>query len=277
MESFRIGDVARLTGASISTLRLWEQHGLITPHRTDRGQRLYSPEQLQKAHMIVRMRKVEGLNMSAIKRVQAQDVAVKSTEMSSRGSESVVRQEEYGPTLATRFRTARAKAGLSLREVSDLSGLPMSFISTFERTNRGATVASLQRLAECYNTTVTELSTGGPRPKENAAEVVLSGKEEVAPHFQPGIKILQLASTLESLDCQKWVLAPGARSEGAYSHAGEEFIHVLRGEFIISVDGGPPQSLRPGDSISFESRRPHIWLAGELETEVLWVNTPKSY
>lgn len=280
MTSFRIGDVARLTGANISTLRLWEQHGLITPERTDRGQRLYSAEQLQKVHTIIRMRKVEGLNMSAIKRVSASALPAEAGVAQPDGASPRLSPEpsSSAPVLGLRFRAARKKLGMSLKQAADASGLPMSFISTFERTNRGATVASLQKLAASYETTVTELAGTGPRVLDEPAEVVRKGFEETAPQFEPGIKILQLATALQSLDCQRWVLAPGSRSEGAYAHAGEEFIHVLTGKFIITVDGGDTQELGPGDSVSFESLRPHMWLTGdEGETELLWINTPKSY
>lgn len=274
MTTFRIGDVARLTGTNISTLRLWEQHGLLTPERTDKGQRLYTPEQLQKVHTILRLRRVDGLNMSAIRRVVSgsEDAAItpaQDAKEQSNGSES---------ELGARFRAARVKSGISLKDAAEGSGLPISSISTFERTSRGATVSSLQKLAAAYGTTVTELSGSGQRAAQGAAEVVRAGEEEVAPQFEPGIQILQLANALQSLDCQRWVLSPKVRSEGAYSHAGEEFIHVLKGEFHISVDGEGMQVLGPGDSISFESRKPHIWHAGDTgTTELLWVNTPKSY
>lgn len=277
MTTFRIGDVARLTGANISTLRLWEQHGLVTPERTERGQRFYTAEQVQQVHGILRMRRVDGLNMSAIKRVAAP--APSSTPPSPAGSRASKRAEAAAPpVLGLRFRAARNKLGMSLKEAAEATGLTMSFISTFERTNRGATMVSLQKLAVAYETTVTELTGGAPRPHKEAAEVVRRGKEEIAPQFEPGIKIHQLATSLHALDCQRWVLAPGSRSEGAYSHEGEEFIHVLKGEFIITVDGGKTLRLAAGDSVSFQSNRPHMWMTGEQgETELLWINTPKSY
>ncbi|WP_129241670.1 MerR family transcriptional regulator [Achromobacter veterisilvae] len=275
--NFRIGDIARLTGISISTLRLWEQHGLITPERTEKGQRVYTDAQLQKVHTIQRLRRVEGLNMTAIKRVIASQFP--SPPQASSDDASI--PGSYTPDvtpLGARFRAARVSGGMSLKQAADASGLPISFISTFERTNRGATVASLQKLAASYGTTVTELSTSGSRSTAIAAEVVRRGEEIVAPQFEPGIRILQLANQLQALDCQRWILAPGVRSEGAYSHAGEEFIHVLKGELIITVDNDAAVRLHVGDSISFDSRKPHMWVAnGEGETELLWVNTPKSY
>ena len=42
-----IGDAARMTGVSISTLRRWERQGLIEPTRTLGGQRRYSVQSLK--------------------------------------------------------------------------------------------------------------------------------------------------------------------------------------------------------------------------------------
>ncbi len=273
--NFRIGDIARLTGASISTLRLWEQHGLVTPVRTSRGQRVYTDEQLQKVFAIQRMRRIEGLNMTAIKRVLSQFTPGKGG--ASGEAVASAKSDSDNPALGSCFRAARMSRGMSLKQAAESSGLPVSFISTFERTNRGATVASLQKLAASYGTTITELSASNQPSSVAVAEVVRVNEEVVAPQFEPGIKICQLANRLQALDCQRWVLSAGARSEGAYSHVGEEFIHVLKGELIITVGEEAATHLYVGDSISFESRKPHMWVAGEQGAELLWVNTPKSW
>jgi len=49
-----IRDAARLTGVNPVTLRAWERrYGLIVPHRTAKGHRLYSPEQVQTIHTVL--------------------------------------------------------------------------------------------------------------------------------------------------------------------------------------------------------------------------------
>lgn len=42
-----IGEAARITGVSISTLRRWERNGLLEPTRTLGGQRRYSVQGLK--------------------------------------------------------------------------------------------------------------------------------------------------------------------------------------------------------------------------------------
>jgi DNA-binding transcriptional MerR regulator len=277
MSEHRITDVARLTGTNTSTLRLWEQHGLLSPKRSTSGQRIFGDADIERIRAIQRMRKIDRLNMSAIRKALVDHVSSVSSGGTKRSvaASKPAHPDDDSRVLGVRFRLARQKAKMSLREAAEVSGLPISFISTFERTSQGATVASLQALASCYGTTVTELSRTGAR--RSGRQVVRHGKERVAPSFGPGISILQLAESLLLLDCQKWILQPGAESSGFYAHEGEEFIHVLSGAFHILLDG-VEHSLKPGDSIAFESQRPHAWRAGNDDPTILvWVNTPKSF
>jgi len=271
----RITDVARLTGTNVSTLRLWEQHGLVSPKRSAVGQRVFDQADIEKIRAIQHMRKVEGLNMSAIRKALAEKDLDTAPETLEREPETAGLNESGQNGLGSRFRLARRKAGLSLREAAESTGLAVSFISTFERTSQGATVASMQALALCYGTTVTDLSQ--PSRSKPHREVVRRGQERSIAGFGKNIRILQLAESLSLLDCQKWVLQPGAESSGFYSHEGEEFIHVLSGAFHIAVDD-VQHVLGPGDSIAFPSQHPHSWKAtGDEPTVLIWVNTPKSF
>lgn len=273
MAELGIGDAAQLTGTNPSTLRLWEQHGLLNPARSAAGQRIYSVDDIRVIRAVHRMRKEDGLNMSAIKRAIASSPSKEDFPVprSSHKPDGVLR-------LGRQFRLARQKQNISLQEAADITGLPVSFISTFERTGQGPTVTSLQKLAAGYGTTITDLSEPTSKASGNVPNVVQKNKARLAPQFGVGIKIFQLAETLDSLDCQQWVLQPGAESDGAYSHEGEEFIHVMQGEFHISVDGGKMSKLTAGDSISFNSQLAHSWRAvADEPTILLWINTPKSF
>jgi len=275
----RIADVAKLAGVSPSTLRLWEQHGLLKPERSDAGQRMYTDKHVELARLIKHMREVDGLNVPAIRRA----LGVSQVKSARNGIEPAPKKlaNSTGVTdqLGERYRLARVAFGLSLRKVAERTGLPISFLSTFERTSKGATVASLQAMANCYGLTVTELAGRTTRPRGRQRDIVVrGGAERLLPAFGEGIQTLQLAETLTLLDCQKWVLNPGAQSHGSYAHDGEEFIHVLAGEFIVVLEGRDEYHLTAGDSIAFPSSRPHAWIAvGSDQTVLIWINTPKSF
>src|SRR2546429_5293329 len=71
---------------------------------------------------------------------------------------------------------------------------------------------------------------------------------------------------------------PGGGSGESYTHEGEEFLHVLRGEFEIWLDKSEHYQLKRGDSLYFESSTPHRWKnPGRKEAWVLWINTPPTF
>jgi MerR family transcriptional regulator, heat shock protein HspR len=43
-----ISDAAALAGRSVTTLRIWEQKGILKPLRDSRGRRLYRPDQVRR-------------------------------------------------------------------------------------------------------------------------------------------------------------------------------------------------------------------------------------
>jgi DNA-binding transcriptional MerR regulator/quercetin dioxygenase-like cupin family protein len=252
--SFRIAEAARRIGVSASALRQWERQGLVHPARTRAGYRLYSGDDLHRLQRVRRMRQEERVNAPGIRRLLG-------------GSQSHA-------TPGRRLRELRAQAGLSLRTAAERSGLSVSFVSSLERGASGASVAALQRLVAAYGATVLELF-GGSRPSRR---VVRSGRGDVLEISGSGTRIEQLSRGTSQLEPQLFVLAPGASSDGAYAHVGEEFLHVLTGSLTVWVGDDERYRLRTGDSLSFPSNLPHRWRNDASgETRLLWINTPPTF
>ncbi len=64
-----IGTIAQKLDIAVQTVRLYEQEGLILPHKTPTGRRLYSMHDLNRLRCIRRMIKDDGLNLQGIKRI----------------------------------------------------------------------------------------------------------------------------------------------------------------------------------------------------------------
>ena len=258
-----VSEVARIVGVRPSTLRSWEHYQLLVPRRTPGGYRVYSEADVTRARHIKRLRDMQGLNLSGIRNML---VGLRR----SIGSRATV-DGHLGPRLFDLRRRLR----LSLREVSARTGLAASFISSLERTSKGSSFVNLKKLARCYGVTVTSL-TLPPRLEER--RVVRAGTRRVLPTLAPGIAIEQLAEGSLQMDCQRWILEPRASSSGAYSHKGEEFIHVLDGQFEIVLDGRHRYELERGDSIYFKSSSTHAWRnPGPQRSVLIWVNTPPTF
>src|SRR5437762_2239497 len=64
-----VGETSSILGVSPSTLRLWENVGLISPARSNGRYRLYSPELLEVLKRIKYLRDVKLLNLPSIRQM----------------------------------------------------------------------------------------------------------------------------------------------------------------------------------------------------------------
>ncbi len=261
---FTISEAAKLLDVSPSTLRNWGETGLLTPIRSQGRYRLYSRELLQTAKRIKYLRSVKRLNLAGIAHTLGAQAA-NHRPPRSRGKKA----SGIGPQLAR----LRHQQRLTLTEVARKAGLSVSFLSSLERGQANASIATLQKLAHLYKTNV--LSFFGGREAENRL-VRPRDRRILQPH--PGVEMQLLAMGNTVMEPHLFRIAPGAGSGGSYHHEGEEFIHVLRGQLEIWLDEVERYVLEQGDSLYFESSQAHRWRnATEKETVLLWINTPPTF
>ena len=93
-----------------------------------------------------------------------------------------------------------------------------------------------------------------------------------------GVRMELLASGTTMLQCMRFRVRPGAGSDGAYSHQGEEFIHMLEGTLEMWLDEIECHVLHAGDSFWFESTLGHRWYnPGKSDAVLIWINTPPTF
>ena len=256
---YRIGAAARIVGMSPSSLRLWERQGLLKPRRARNGYRLYTADDLDQLRRVRQMRH-QRVNAPGIRRLMPIPSGT----------------ERDGPPVpdGTLLRALRRERGMSLRDASRRSGLSVSFLSSVERGETGASVATLTRLTQAYRVTMLDLF----KPGAGAGRRVRPDERPVLELEGAGVRIEQLARGTSSLEPQLFVLSPGSSSDGAYSHAGDEFVFVLDGGVTFWVGSGERYRLQAGDSLSFPSTLPHRWRnRADGESRLLWINTPPTF
>lgn len=272
---FRIAEAARMAGVSPSTLRLWETQELIRPIRTPSGQRLYDHDLVERLKTIAWLRSEKGLNPAAIRETLPEEGITEEEEGDS-GISGEPAEDGGEVPIGLKIRHLRRQAGKTLEAVAQETGVSISQLSTFERTSQGLSFTALHAVAACLGTTIASL---GGREKQDAREsLIREGKWPSWPTTASGVTIQTLAEGDNMMECHRFQLAPGASSEGAYQHEGEEFIHVLAGSLAIVLDGDQFFDLQAGDSFYFESRRPHSWRNSfDGETVLIWINTPATF
>jgi DNA-binding transcriptional MerR regulator/mannose-6-phosphate isomerase-like protein (cupin superfamily) len=256
----KIGDVARLAGVSASVIRSWENLGLTRPQRTASQYRLYTDEDVKLLKRARFLRKVRGLNAPAIVQMLKREGKVQGNSHS--GSHAI----------GSRLRQLRLRRKLSLAQVAKTVGVSVGFLSAIERSQMSASVGTLRKLARFYKTNILEFFD----PAESSSRQVKPERRKVL-EAGPGVRMELLAWGNTVMEPHLFRIAPNSGSGESYTHEGEEFLYVLRGELHISLHG-EEYRLKAGDSFYFESATPHHWRnPGRSETFVLWVNTPPTF
>ena len=66
LEYFKIGDVAEMLNTTVRTIRYYEEEGLLLPHRTDGGTRLYSDHHVNRLKAIIHLAE-NGFSLDVIR------------------------------------------------------------------------------------------------------------------------------------------------------------------------------------------------------------------
>ena len=256
----KIGDVARRVGVSPSVIRSWENLGLTRPRRTESKYRLYTADDVKLLKRARFLRKVRGLNAAAIVELLRREGRARPAADGSAGA------------IGSHLRQLRAKQKLSLAQVAQAVGISVGFLSALERSQMSGSVGTLRKLARFYKTNIldffdaTGASTRQVRPAQR--KVLEAG---------PGVRMELLAWGNTVMEPHLFRVAPEAGSGDPYTHEGEEFLYVLRGELTITLEN-EEYRLKTGDSFYFESATPHHWRnPGRTETLLLWINTPPTF
>jgi len=64
-----IGAVAKMVGVATQTVRMYEKEGVVLPHRTESGRRMYSVHDVDRLKCVRKMIVEHGMNLPGIKRM----------------------------------------------------------------------------------------------------------------------------------------------------------------------------------------------------------------
>jgi DNA-binding transcriptional MerR regulator/quercetin dioxygenase-like cupin family protein len=257
-----VGQTARILGVSPSTLRLWENVGLISPARSSGKYRIYNHELLTVLKRIKYLRDVKKLSVPGIKKVLS-----KASPVDSQSS------ADKQPDIGSKLRKMRKSLNLGIVEAAQRAGISPGFLSAIELSKANASVATLHRLAATYNTTVLEFFD----LPNGARRLIHPGQRRVL-RTDSGVDIELLSIGTKMLEPMLFRVPPSTGSDGSYSHMGEEFIYMLKGTLEIWLGELECYLLHEGDSFWFESNLGHRWFnPSDEEAALIWINTPLTF
>jgi transcriptional regulator with XRE-family HTH domain len=166
------------------------------------------------------------------------------------------------------LRSAREQQGMTLEQVSELSGISKSHLSRLESGERQPSVASLLALSVTFGVPVGAFF---GETQAAGAPLAISLADETRREVN-GLTIAPCSGYAGSnvLDALRVTIGPDRPAPALTRHAGEEWIYVLSGTLRLEYDG-EVHVLGAGSAAHFNAELPHRLGAERATTEVLLV------
>jgi len=173
------------------------------------------------------------------------------------------------PTLGSLMRALRARLGLTLREMSERSGLPFSTLSKVEHDRLTLTYDKLLMVSENLNIRMSDLfaeQTVQPLAVANSRRSIATTGNALSVST-PNYDYYYLAPELRQKDMIPIFARLKARSLAEFGelvrHDGQEFVYVLEGSITVHTEFYDSVTLRPGQSVYIDSRMAHGYTVTE--------------
>jgi transcriptional regulator with XRE-family HTH domain len=174
------------------------------------------------------------------------------------------------------MRDMRETRDLTIKELSRMVECSPSLISQLERGKTDPSISMLKRIARALNANIVDFFME-TIPDE---EVVTRESDRVDIQLKRwDAKIQSLVRNVSNKKMQPFytVIKPGGGSHGMYSHEGEEFGFVIKGELELMLNDRI-HKIHEGESFYFSSQIPHNWgNSGKGEVIIVWVITPPTF
>lgn len=175
--------------------------------------------------------------------------------------------------IAKRFKELRSQQNLTLKELSEKTGLSISFLSQVERGTSSLAITSLKKIADAFNVPINYFF-------ESWVNQNFHVKAEDIEAFRiegRSAEYARLAGefTGRALEPFMVIMDPGQSLGQTFSHPGEEFCYVLEGTVLVNLEE-KEFLVKAGDCIHFPSTLPHHLInpSKDLKCRILSVLTP---
>lgn len=186
------------------------------------------------------------------------------------------------PTLGMVLRNLRARLGMTLKEMSVQSGIPLSTLSKVEHDRLTLTYDKLQQLSHRLHIPMSDIFADAG----HVAEPQVTARRSIASlgnAFRvntPNYDYYFLCTELRRKRMIPIITRIRARSIEEFGefvrHEGEEWIYVLEGRVVVQTEFYDSVVLGPGESIYLDSTMAHAYLVGDGCEEALAVGVCSS-
>lgn len=174
--------------------------------------------------------------------------------------------------LYRKIKDLRNSNNITLKKLSEQTGLSISFLSQIEQGSTSLAITSLKKIADAFGVSISHFFSD----IDNYNYSVKINDQK--PFTVEGSNIIhtRLSGKFENrkLETMTVILPPNKDFYEKFNHPGEEFYYVLKGEVIFSINGNE-YHLFEGESIHFPSNLTHQWKnPSSYNTKMLSILTP---
>ncbi|MCB2185346.1 MAG: XRE family transcriptional regulator [Deltaproteobacteria bacterium] len=179
-------------------------------------------------------------------------------------------------TLGAKVRELRSQNGLTLQQVAEGAGCSAAYISQIEHDKVSPSIASLKKIASVLGVRIVDFFL-----EDTLDEQVVFTPDQWPVVSMPGwsahIRQMVRGTGQRTMQPFRTEIEPGGGCHEPYSHQGEEFGLVLKGELTLVV-GSETYQVPEGASFYHSSQISHSWVnQGDEPCQVIWVVTPPSW
>jgi transcriptional regulator with XRE-family HTH domain len=178
--------------------------------------------------------------------------------------------------LGSKIKKLREERGLTLRQLAKAVDCSPSFLSQVERGKVSPSITRLKHIANGLGVNIVDFFL----PSSDAEPLVMRADERVEismKRWKAQINLLVKKTQGKRMQPFYTVIKPGGGAAGSYSHEGEEFGIVLKGELKINLNSSIYR-VRENESFYYSSQIPHSWInPTSKETIVVWVVSPPTW
>lgn len=174
--------------------------------------------------------------------------------------------------IGTLIRNLRLDKRLTLKKISEKTGLSISFLSQVETSKSSITLQSLTKISEAL-----DVSRSYFFPDQQPTASFFHKADESHLDFSSSKFIYQgLSGNISNpiFEPMLVIILPNDQRTNSSSHTGQEFIYVLEGTLTVVI-GSEETDLGPGDSFHVDSSTLHTWYNQTTESvKLLFVYAP---
>ncbi len=180
--------------------------------------------------------------------------------------------------IAVRLGNARRERGLTLRTLSEKTGLSQPFLSRLERARVSTSIANLILITRTIGIDLGTLFQEEAEAATPKPYVLSRAADRQPPHVVPatGYTYQPVAAAWmgQMMDAFVLTFPVGNQDDVLTAHDGEELSFVLQGEILFQL-GGDQVRLGAGDCLYFNAEVPHMGRnVGNVDAKVLMVTAP---